>query len=175
MKILCFVLIIAIFVVSSYARFIFNSGFKLPWSHLVSNNLISNNRFKSDNSDPKFKEGVVNWLKDQIDPEIIKTYYGLSLNDRTCIQGSLMMVTDKLDEKRPEAAMEFIENLCPSASSASEKIYDGLHEIYKKMENWSETFLDDMPDSIRVAAEKVNIQDVRKFIPDFQKFAKNRV
>lgn len=52
--------------------------------------------------------------------------------------------------------MEFIESFCPSAASAAEKLYQGLHDQAKKIEKWTEKFIEDMPDSIRVPFGKVS-------------------
>ena len=53
--------------------------------------------------------------------------------------------------------MEFIESFCPSAASAAEKLYQGLHDQAKKIEKWTEKFVEDMPDSIRVPYGKVSL------------------
>uniref|UniRef100_A0A914EA42 Uncharacterized protein n=1 Tax=Acrobeloides nanus TaxID=290746 RepID=A0A914EA42_9BILA len=146
MKIVSLV-VLAIFVACIHARYTFNSGSQLSLVRLLSSN---------SNSDPKLKEGVINWVKDQIDPELIKTWYGLSSNERTCIQRGLILAKEQIEEEHPTEAMEFIENYCSSAADAAKKLYQGLREYAKKIKSWSENFMEDMPESIRVPMEKIN-------------------
>jgi len=139
--------VLAIFVACIHARYTFNSGSQLSLVRLLSSN---------SNSDPKLKEGVLNWIKDQIDPELIKTWYGLSSNERTCIQRGLILAKEQIEEQHPTEAMEFIENYCPSAADAAKKLYQGLREYAKKLKSWGENFSEDMPESIRMPMEKIN-------------------
>uniref|UniRef100_A0A914EB81 Uncharacterized protein n=1 Tax=Acrobeloides nanus TaxID=290746 RepID=A0A914EB81_9BILA len=148
MKIVSLTLVVlAIFVACIHARYTFNSGSQLSLLRSLSSN---------SNSDPKLKEGVINWIKDQFDQELVKTWYGLSTTERMCIQRGLVLAKKQIEEQHPTEAMEFIENYCPSAADAAKKLYQGLREYVKKVKSWSESFLEDMPESIRVPMEKIN-------------------
>uniref|UniRef100_A0A914D9Z2 Uncharacterized protein n=1 Tax=Acrobeloides nanus TaxID=290746 RepID=A0A914D9Z2_9BILA len=139
--------VLAIFVACIHARYTFNSGSQLSLVRLLSSN---------SDSDPKLKEGVINWIKDQIDPELLKTWYGLSISERMCIQRGLILAKEQIEEEHPTEAMEFIENYCSSAADAAKKLYQGLREYAKKIKSWSESFSEDMPESIQVPMEKIS-------------------
>uniref|UniRef100_A0A914CD29 Uncharacterized protein n=1 Tax=Acrobeloides nanus TaxID=290746 RepID=A0A914CD29_9BILA len=150
MKILSATLVVlTIYVACIHARYTYNSGSQLSLDNV-------HTQTANTKSDPKLKEGVVNWIKDQFDPELVKIWYESSISQQTCIQRGLTFAIGQIEEQNSTKEMEFIENYCPSDADAVEKFFRVLRKYIKKAKERNENFLKDMPDSIRVPIEKIN-------------------
>jgi len=112
-------------------------------------------------SDPELKEGVISWVKDQLDPELLKTWYGLSVGERLCVQSAVTMIkppkgeNQELPEKLPQEVVDFIENLCPSVLDQTEDLYAAIRKFAYTVKEWHDNFMKDLPESIRAPMEKI--------------------
>uniref|UniRef100_A0A914CQN0 Uncharacterized protein n=1 Tax=Acrobeloides nanus TaxID=290746 RepID=A0A914CQN0_9BILA len=137
MKLLILILVASIFVSCGYARYI-----------------------SSPKSDPKLKDGVINWIKDQIDPELVKTYYELSESDQSCVGNTITYPKIGIDGEIVEQDID-MESFnawwsgCRSTPIGSvKKISHGIFEHAKKIGEWHKNFLVGLPDSIKEPFEK---------------------
>jgi hypothetical protein len=94
-------------------------------------------------SDPKLKEGIVNWVKDQFDPEMLKTWYGLSVSERMCLNSGMMLsdlFTKKkteFPEKLPADVHDFVQRYCPQVVAKAEALR-GSQKLCQKRERLDE-------------------------------------